>query len=266
MITSTSNPRIKHIRSLRQRKHREASGTLFVDGLRAFESLDLARDVETLIVAPELLAEAGRKLLDEGRKTLVTVEEVSAKVFASLTARETPDGIGAIVRQRWSRMEEASIAGDDCWVALHSVRDPRNIGAILRVADAVGAAGIVLLDDSVDPYSPEAVRASTGAVFAQRLVRADFGSFEQWRKRHSVACVATAADAEADYRSVAYPQPMVLLMGSERMGLSSGQQAACEMNVRIPMAGRVTSLNVAVAAAVVLYEVFNQRQAGAREK
>lgn len=258
MITSIANPKIKHVRSLRQRKHRDASGLLFVDGLRAFETLQLARDVETLIVAPDLLTARGRQLLARAQHERVRIEEVSQRVFASLTTRENPDGIGAVVRQRWMRLEDVVVAPKDILIALHSVRDPRNIGAVLRVAEAVGVSGVLLLDDSVDPYSPEAVRASTGAVFGLDLVRASFKAFNAWRRSLNLTCVATAADAPHEYTAVRYPRPIVLLMGSERAGLSDSQRLSCEIAVRIPMVGRVTSLNVAVAAAVVLYEIFNQ--------
>jgi RNA methyltransferase, TrmH family len=261
VITSISNPGIKRIRALRQRKHRDATGLLFVDGLRAFrEGIDLERDVDTLIVAPGLLANDAKRLARESRRLRLPVVEVSERVFATLSARDNPDGVGAIVRQRWQALDQTPIEPESCWIALHSVRDPRNVGAILRIADAVGAAGVVLLDDSVDPYSPEAVRASTGAVFAQRLVRAPFADFDAWRRRHGAACVGTSAEADRDYAEVEYPRPLVLLMGSERGGLPAEHQSACDYTVHIPMAGRVSSLNLAVATGVILYEVFNQRR------
>ena len=181
----------------------------------------------------------------------------------ALSSRDKPEGLAAVVRQRWQSLEtiDPSRSGS-CWVALESAREPRNIGAILRVTDAVGAAGIILLDDSADPYSPQAVRSSTGAVFSQTLVRSSFAALRDWLKLHECPCIGTSEKAETDYTSLTFPRPMVLLMGSERAGLSAEQQATCDALVRIPMAGHVKSLNVAVATGIVLYEAFNQARRG----
>jgi RNA methyltransferase, TrmH family len=258
VITSVSNSKVKSIRALRQRKHRDATGLLFVEGLRAFEEgLDLSQ-VEAVLASPDLLDARGRRIVEQAERQGVETMEMSERVFRTLSGRDTPDGIGALVRQRWHRLSETAIQADDVWVVLHEIRDPRNVGAVLRVADAVGAAGVVLLDDAVDPYSPEAVRASTGAVFYQRLARASLEDFDAWRRGYGAACVGTSADAEADYREVRYPRPMVLLMGSERGGLNEAHESLCDFSVQIPMAGRVSSLNLAVASAVVLYEVYYQ--------
>lgn len=162
------------------------------------------------------------------------------------------------MRQRWRSMDAITLTGDSCWIALHSIREPRNIGAILRVTDAVGADGIILLDDSADPYSPMSVRASTGAVFSQGLVRASFAAFENWLKVNDCACIGTSPAAVTEYTDLKFPRPVVLLMGSERAGLSEEQLAVCDSLVRIPMAGRVKSLNVAVATGILLYEAMKQ--------
>jgi len=185
--------------------------------------------------------------------------EVSESVLQALSDRDKPDGLAAVVRQRWRSVDGLHPSRDDsCWIALQSIREPRNLGAILRVTDAVGANGVILLDDSTDPYSPLAVRASTGAVFSQDLVRSSYSAFESWLKVHDCPCIGTSPDADTDYTGLKYPRPMVLLMGSERAGLSTEQQSICDALVRIPMAGRVKSLNVAVATGILLYEALNQ--------
>src|SRR5207245_8395225 len=132
--------------------------------------------------------------------------------------------------------------------------NPGNLGAILRTCDAVGCAGIILLGDTTDPYHPAALRASMGAVFSQRLVRAQLDEFARWKREHGYIVVGTSVTAEQEYRQVSYPAPLVLLMGSERLGLSAEQQAVCDMLVRIPMVGTGDSLNLAVATRGVLYE------------
>lgn len=262
MITSTGNPRIKAIRALRSRKEREYSGIFFVEGIRLVaEALQLQVDVETLVVAPELLAsEFARELVADARGSSVPVLEVSRQVFESMSSKEGPQGIAAVVRQVWEPLPSVRLEGTDSWVALHSVQDPGNVGTILRTCDAVGSAGLILLDHSTDPYDPAAIRASMGSIFSRRLVRASFDEFVQWKRERAYPVVGTSGTAPADYHEVGYPAPLLLLMGSERLGLSSEQQAACDLTVSIPMVGRADSLNLAVATAVMLYEIFNQRR------
>lgn len=260
VISSTSNDVVKLARSLQHRKARDETGLVYVEGLRPFvESLDLANDLETVLYTPALLTNEMEQIVARCRSLGVRTLEVTETILQGLSTRDKPDGLAAIVRQRWLSLEDLQPAQDEsCWIALHSIREPRNIGAILRVADAVGAAGLILLDDSADPYSPLAVRASTGAVFSQGLVRASFDAFRRWLLVQGCPCIGTSPDADSDYIELGYPRPMVLLMGSERAGLSEEQMSVCDALVRIPMKGHVQSLNVAVTTGIILYEAFNQ--------
>ena len=265
MITSTNNETIKLVRSLQHRKARDATGLLYVEGLRPFvESLDLANDLEMVLFTPTLLNGEMKRIVDRCRSFGVRTVEVAEPVLQTLSTRDKPDGLAAVARQRWGSLAALQpLREESCWIALHSIREPRNIGAILRVSDAVGADGLILLDDSADPYSPLAVRASTGAVFSQGLVRSSFPAFRDWLKLNNCPCIGTSPDAETDYIDLGYPRPMVLLMGSERAGLSAEEMSVCDALVRIPMSGRVKSLNVAVATGILLYEAFNQARQGA---
>ena len=265
MISSTNNEAIKLARSLQHRKSRDATGLLYVEGLRPFvESLDLANDLEIVLVTPSLLNEEMKRIVHRCQSYGVRTLEVAEPVLRALSSRDKPEGLAAVVRQRWGSLDALQPSrGDSCWIALQSIREPRNIGAILRVSDAVGADGIILLDDSADPYSPLAVRASTGAVFSQGLIRSSFAALKNWLKVHNCPCIGTSPEADTEYTDLTYPRPMVLLMGSERAGLSAEQKSICDALVRIPMAGRVKSLNVAVATGILLYEALNQaRQNG----
>jgi RNA methyltransferase, TrmH family len=260
MISSPNNETIRLFRSLQHRKFRDSTGLLYVEGLRPFvESLDLENDLDTVLVAPSLLNEELERIVQRCRSHGVRILEVTEPVLQALSERDRPEGLAAVVRQRWASLDAVQpSASETCWIALQSIREPRNIGAILRVSDAVGAAGVILLDDSADPYSPFAVRASTGAVFSQRLIRASFPKFQSWLKLHNCPCIGTSPDADTSYFELTYPRPMVLLMGSERAGLSDEQQSICDALVRIPMTGRVKSLNVAVATGALLYEALRQ--------
>jgi TrmH family RNA methyltransferase len=148
-------------------------------------------------------------------------------------------------------------------VALSGVGNPGNIGAVMRTCDAVGCAGLILLGDTADPYHPDAVRASRGTAFALCLVRASLPELVAWKRTHRVNVLGTSPTAATDYRGVRYPRPLLLLMGSERGGLSPAARALCDQLVRVPMVGRADSLNLAVATGVVLYELFYQHRAGA---
>jgi TrmH family RNA methyltransferase len=265
-ITSRHHPLPKLIRSLRQRPAREASGLSFVEGVRLVaEAGRLGQHegiLETLIVAPDLLRSAvGQGVAAQVRRLGVPCREVSAEVFQSISLRDSPQGIGLLVRQRWTPLDALQLddsrgaAGGPAGVALDGVRDPGNLGTILRTADAAGSPGVILLGHTADPYDPLAVRASMGALFSQHLVRASFEQLVAWCRRRGYTLVGTSCSATADYWSVSYRAPAVLLMGNERTGLSPAQQAACDVVVRIPMAGRSDSLNLAVATGIVLYEL-----------
>lgn len=263
-ISAPGNATIKRIRALRQRKAREERGEFFIEGIRIVaEAARTGAGIETLVVAPDLLtSNFGHELVQQQRQQGGSVLEVTGPVFESLSSKEGPQGLGAVVRQRWELLAEVRLGAELCWVALDSAQDPGNIGTILRTCDAVGGAGLILLGPSADPYDPGAVRASMGALFAQRLVRASFAEFAAWKRRHGYAVVGTSGVAPVDYQAVRYPTPLVLLMGSERLGLPAEQQALCDAMVGIPMVGRSDSLNLAVATGVMLYEIFNQRRRG----
>jgi RNA methyltransferase, TrmH family len=177
-----------------------------------------------------------------------------------LAAKDRAQGLGVVVRQRWESLARLDANAGHRWVALDTVQYPANLGTILRTCDAVGAAGVILLGDTADPYDPAAVRASVGAIFALRLARASFAELFEWKRRNRVMVVGTSPTATLDYRSVAYKPPVVLLMGSEPRGLAREQQDMCDAVVTIPMVGRSDSLNLAVATSVVLYEIFHQHQ------
>jgi RNA methyltransferase, TrmH family len=261
-ITSTANERVKQIRALRLRKERERSGLCYVEGIRAVgEAVQTSAEVETLVVAPALLtSDFARALVERAAAEGVAALEVTPAVFASLSEREGPQGLAAVVRQRWARLEDVRVAPGECWLALDAIADPGNLGTIVRTCDAAGAAGLVLLGGSTDPYDPAAVRASMGAVFGLRLARASWDAFVAWAQEDGVRLVGTSARDGEHYREADFGERTVLLLGSEREGLSAEQRAACDVLVSIPMRGRASSLNLAVAAGVLLYEALERRE------
>jgi TrmH family RNA methyltransferase len=264
-ISSLSNPRIKAIRALAERKVREVTGQFFVEGVRMVaDALHCGASVETLVVAPELLVDqAGRALVASYRRNGVPSLEVSAEVYRAITSKFTlkygPQGVGAVIQQQWSPLSHVRPERGLCALALDAVEDPGNLGTILRTADAVGVGSIILLGHTTDPYNPMAVRASLGTIFLSNLVRTSFADFSLWIRQQRCLLVGTSGQAQLDYRDADYQSPLVVLMGSERSGLSAEQQALCDATVRIPMVGRSDSLNLAVATGVILYHVFHRQ-------
>lgn len=262
MITSCANPRIKAIRKLRERKERQASQLSYVEGLRlVIEAVHLRAEIETLIVAPELLtSQVGMEVVEQARANNCEVLEISAEVFRSIALKDGPQGIAAVIHQRWGDLEAVRVNEGDLWVALVEVADPGNLGTILRTLDAVGGQGVILLDHTTDPYDLTAVRASMGAVFSLKVIKTSLDIFRDWKIRQSVQVVGAAGDGAEDYHHMAYPNKMILMMGSERQGFLPQHRELCDQIARIPMVGRSDSLNLAVATAVMLYEIFNQRR------
>lgn len=262
MITSPANPTVKRIRALRQRKAREEAGRCFVEGIRLVADAARASAVEQLVVAPELLSSAfARDLVAEQARGGADVLEVSAEVFASLSQKDGPQGLGAVARQLWVTLKDVALGPPPGWVALVEPADPGNLGTIIRTADAAGASGVIIVGPGADPYDPAALRASMGAAFGLSLARATWDELAAWRATTGAYLVGTSDQAPTGFQAITYPQPLVLLMGSERQGLSATQQAACDLVVSIPMRGRADSLNLAVATGVMLYELLRQSRA-----
>jgi TrmH family RNA methyltransferase len=257
-ITSLQNERVKLIRSLEMRKVRRETGLFVAEGASV---LVAARDAGwkpaiLAFLAGSAHAGVARDLLAWARAAGAECLEVSQAVLGKLAARDNPQTMLAVFEQRWQRLPAPPAPGSDAlWVVLEAVRDPGNLGTIVRTVDAVGAAGIVLLGPCVDPYAREAVRATMGSIFSVPLVRVGAEDGLKWVSRWPGDVVGTRLDAREDFRSATYRRPALLLMGSEGPGLSSELSAVCTRLVRIPMAGRLDSLNLAVATALMLYEM-----------
>ncbi len=252
LITSLSNPLVKQTRALRHKKARLESGLFLVEGIHHVgEVVEAGWVVESLVYAPDLLkSEFAADLIARlGDKP----QPVSAEVMESLTDKENPQGIIAVVRQK--RADFSASLDFETAVALVSPQDPGNVGTILRTMDGVGAETLFLLDGGVDLYHPTVIRSSMGAVFWKPVIPASFDEFVSWAHEGRYQLVGTSARAEVDYRTLVPNKPWVLLLGNEQKGLSPEQVKSCDVTVSLPMRGRISSLNLAVAAGVLLYEL-----------
>lgn len=257
-VTSLANPIIKDIKALSLKKARDESKTFLAEGLKlVIDALDRGWTIRTLVYAK---AGKGKPLVEKVAARTVAagglVLEVSEKVMSSITRRENPQMVAAVFEQRWTPLKEIQPKGSETWIALDRVRDPGNLGTIIRTADAAGAAGVILVGDCTDPFSMETVRATMGSMFALPLVKTTPADFLKWKKSVDARLVATHLAGAVDYRTIDYKsKPVILMMGNEQSGLPDELAQAADKLARIPQVGMADSLNLAVATGVMLFEV-----------
>lgn len=260
-INSTSNQLIKTIKKLRNKKSRDELKLFYVEGVRAVgEAIETKQDIRYLLFCPGLLvSEYGNQLIENYAQDGDSLIEVSEEVFQSFSLKEGPQGLAAVVSQKWSSLDQAKNKGG-LWTALDSIQDPGNLGTILRSSDAVGGRGVILLDQTTDPFHPSSVRASTGAIFTQEIIQIELKNFIEWKSNVNIPVLGTLCGDAANYRDYHYPSDIILLMGSEQKGLNENHLGICDAIVTIPMEGNVDSLNVSVAASIILFEIYHQKK------
>jgi len=258
-ITSLSNPLVKEIRALQLKKHRDESGLFIAEGQKLVrDAVDGGWRVEMLAYSAAIAGDATiDALAAETKAAGGAVLEVSTQVLEKITRRENPQNVIGVFKQRYA--SETSIGAEGVWVALDRVRDPGNLGTIVRTADAAGIKGVALVGAHCDPFSLEAVRATMGSIFHVPLARTTEDGLIVQAERHRARLIGTHLTADAiDYRQADYRRPLILLMGNEQQGLTEKLAAACDALVRIPMRGKADSLNLAVSTGLMIYEVMRR--------
>jgi len=258
LITSLSNPRIKQARALRQKKARLESELFLVEGVHHVgEAVDAGWELDSILYAPDLLtSKFARDLIS---RLSYKTQAVSVQVMESLADKDNPQGILAIIQQKRTRLEE--LKGIRTAAALVSPQDTGNVGTILRTLDAVGADALFLLDGGVELYHPTVVRSSMGTIFWKPIIQASFDEFTNWARRskpNGIQLIGTSAHGDVDYHTFVPKIPWVLVLGNEQKGLSLEQIKVCDVTVSLPMRGRVSSLNLSVAAGVLLYQFYEK--------
>ena len=254
-VTSLTNPTVKAVRALHLRKEREASGLFLAEGLKLIgEALEIGHTPTILLFGPEARALPFLQRVAEATAAAGgEVIEVTRDILEKIARRENPQMVIAVFAQRFADLASLDPGAADCWVALQAVRDPGNLGTIVRTADAAGCGGVILVGDCCDPYSVEAVRATMGSIFAVPLFKASVEDFIAWRAAWPGSVVGTLLSASVDHRAADYRRPTLILMGNEQSGLPPELAATCDVNVKIPMCGRADSLNLAVATGIMIY-------------
>lgn len=256
-VTSLANPIIKDIKALANKKDRDETKSFMAEGLKlVIDALELGFEIKTLVYAKNVkdkpqVVQVATKTVARGGLVL----EVSEKVLSSITRRDNPQMVVGIFTQRWTNLRDIKPTTGETYIALDRVRDPGNLGTIIRTADAAGASGVILVGESTDPFSMETVRATMGSVFAVPLVKTSVTDFLGWKKTAGVQVVATHLAGAVDYRTIDYKKkPVVLLMGNEQSGLPEELSREADALARIPQTGRADSLNLAIATGIMLFE------------
>ncbi len=254
-ITSVTNDLIKAIRSLELKKNRQESGLFVAEGARTLiEAQELGADLKAIIYLDQAahaphLTRIRTKLTHTGGLCL----EVSQDVLEKLSHRNNPQTVIGVFTQKWQALD-ADLAKNSHLLALEQVRDPGNLGTILRSCDALSYKGVILIGDCTDPYALDAVRASMGSIFAVQLARCSLDAFLAWRKTYQGQVIGTHLAGATDLRQHNWPQQRLIVMGNEQQGLSDAMAQTCDTLVKIPMSGRADSLNLAIATGITLFE------------
>ena len=257
LLTSRQNPKIKQIRSLSGRKQRQQQGVFVVEGIRHVgEAVEAGAEIEYLLYAPDLLtSEFAYSLITQVEVRGTPVFTTPSDVFADIAGKENPQGILAVVRQKLTPLAFLSEANFSWGVAILSPQDPGNLGTLMRTLDAAGADGLIVLENGTDIFHPTAVRASMGTIFWKPVVYASLAEFRAWQNVHNFNLYGTSAKGSVTYSEAEFQRPAILLLGSEREGLGEDQISMCTSLISLPMHGRASSLNLSVAAGVLLYEM-----------
>jgi len=262
-ITGFSNETVKRVRSLRDKKHRKREGLFLAEGLRILtEARDAGALPEMLFFAPDGFGHPLAKgLIAATEASGGDVIETTPDILSKLSGKENAQTLIGVYRDRLTPLPRLDRGAAGIWMVAQALRDPGNLGTILRTGDAVGAGGLILIDDCVDPFSVEAVRASMGALFTQHIAAARWPDFIAWLRSGPGQLVGTSLRTDTDYQAARYQPPTFILVGNEAQGLPADYERECDILVKMPMLGKADSLNAAVATAVMAYEVLNQRRA-----
>jgi TrmH family RNA methyltransferase len=258
IITGYSNPTVKFLRSLRDKKHRKREQCFLAEGLRLLTDARASGRLPQMLVmsssrTPHPLLDLLEADVAAAGGDIVVMDEA---LLAKVTGKDNPQTVCGVFAEDGTSLAHIDRTAAPLWLVAQALRDPGNLGTLLRTGDAVGAGGLILIDECADPFSVEAVRASMGAVFTQQIAQASWAEFIGWLRQGEGQLVAASLRDAQPYRSAAYAAPCFILIGNESQGLPQAYEDACDLRVTLPMLGRADSLNAAVAGAVLAYEVL----------
>ena len=261
-VTAFSNPLVKQARGLRDKKNRRAEGLFLAEGLRILTEAREAGVLPLRLFFSDASHPLLGALIDETEAAGGEAIETNADILHKISGKENPQAALGVYRAFDTGLAGIDRAAAPLWIVAQALRDPGNLGTILRTGDAVGAGGLILVDDCADPFSAEAVRASMGALFTQQIAAPRWEEFVPWLRSGPAQLIGTSLNADRDYQAPHYGKPAFILVGNEQAGLPEAYEQECDVLVKMPMLGKADSLNAAVATAVMAYEVINQWRRG----
>jgi TrmH family RNA methyltransferase len=259
-IDSPQNQHVKRFRSLLRKKGRNDAGLCPLEGVRLVSgAVRAGADIESVYVCRELLSdERALELADALQGTGAERHDFTRRAFESMTDTESPQGLAATARIEFAGLDALEPENSALYLFLHDIRDPGNMGTLIRTAGAFECGAVVTLGSCVDPYNPKVLRATAGGVFAIGLVDASWSQARPWAAEHGVTTVASALDAEIRCDRADFGDRAALLVGSEAHGLPDEILTHTDVQVTIPMSAEVESLNAGIAAGILLYEMYTQ--------
>ena len=262
VVSYPQDPRFLNLRSLQAHQGRSRTKLFIIEGIRHLaRAVEHSATIESVFLDPSLLSNPfGQKLARRLRQRGVPGISLSPELYRDLTLATEPQGIGAVLRQNWLPLEQLRATRNSLWLAVESIESPGNLGTIIRTAEAAGVSGVLILNPNCDPYDPATVRATMGSLFSQKLVPCSVPEFKSWARSNGISIVASSPSGLMNYKGLAYRFPAALIVGSEKNGLTEQLLETANFVVRIPMHGSCDSLNAAVAAGVLLFEIAGQRK------
>ena len=255
----TNAAKINEIKKLQNhRTYRDSTKQFYVEGVRNFiRIVDNKFDISTIIYSEKLLTSGiARKLVRQNRRAGIPCLNITPEQFRTISHTEKASGVGAIVRQHWTKLHDISLQKRTCWIILETVRSPGNLGTLIRTSEAFGGAGFILLGNSIDAFDSNVIRASMGSIYNQKFIRTSFSKLHKWLQHHNCTAIGASPDGAVDIRQFNYPATTLIFLGEERKGLTQQQRHLCKHLVRIPTASTVDSLNLAVAGSLMMYEIY----------
>jgi TrmH family RNA methyltransferase len=259
LITSAGNQIIKLCRSLHLKKNRDETGLFLVEGIHHVgAAIEAGWEISSLVYSPELLSSSfGNQLVIDQQAQGIKCNQVVPQLFKSISEKENPQGILAVVHQKKPILDDLDGNSFNWGIAAIAPQDPGNVGTILRTIDSAGADGLFLLNGGVDPYHLSSIRASMGAIFWKPVIQTSFDEFLAWARMNKFTIVGTSAHAQQGYKTLSFVErPSILILGSEQKGMAKNEMDACDYVVSIPMVGHSSSLNISVAAGILIYEML----------
>ncbi|MEO5977278.1 MAG: RNA methyltransferase [Chryseolinea sp.] len=258
IITSHHNPKIKNVIALEKQRERQAQQVFVVEGRREFAlAADAGYNFISVFFCPEIIASSDILAIVNKEQLLIPVE---LSVFQKISYRDSTEGVVAIATQKNHSLDTLKLSSNPFIVVLEGLEKPGNLGAILRTADAAHVDAVIACDPKIDFYNPNVIRSSVGCIFTVATAGASVQDTIQWLKVNNINVLVTDLEASVPYHTVDYRSPSAVILGTESTGITQEWKKQATKSIVIPMRGKIDSMNVSNATAVIVFEAMRQRE------